>query len=492
MSDTSRLRMACTLAIVAVSLLPGSAAARPSAPAAFCEAFPDAPACEGAVPTCATCHTTPPALNVFGRQVAEALGSQSGTWDDATFATGVEKALTEISALDADEDGADNGTEIAAGTVPADASSHPVAAMCLDDADRSAWSYDTCAYDPRYVLRKVQLDVCGTLPTRDAFDSIAESDDPRAKIHDVLDDCLQTPNWRGNDGVVWNMANTRILPDAATKAGENAGDIPLGDYEDDYNLFVYTQIDGRDARELLTADYFVARDDALTAYTPYERTIFEDFELRGADAAQFVGKSRRAGMLTTRWFLVNFVMFTAVPRTAAAQAYRSYLGYDIAKMEGLSDVASEPADYDAKGVAEPACATCHATLDPLTYPFSRYDGLGGGDRLDEDVIPGSYNPYRLDFFVASDGPRVLDMPERGVLLGQDVADLREWGEVAANSDEFARAMVQGYWEYFLGEPPRPDEAGEFETLWRRFSRQHGYSVDAMLHDLVMTEAYGVP
>ena len=71
-------------------------------------------------------------------------------------------------------------------------------------------------------------------------------------------------------------------------------------------------------------------------------------------------------------------MFTSIPRTTAAQAYRAFLGYDIAKLEGLWPVAGEPADYDNKGVGAPACAGCHATLDPLTYPFSRYEGIGGG------------------------------------------------------------------------------------------------------------------
>lgn len=37
-------------------------------------------------------------------------------------------------------------------------------------------------------------------------------------------------------------------------------------------------------------------------------------------------------MLTTRWFLAKNTMVTPIPRTTAAQAYRAYLGYDIAKM----------------------------------------------------------------------------------------------------------------------------------------------------------------
>jgi len=75
-------------------------------------------------------------------------------------------------------------------------------------------------------------------------------------------------------------------------------------------------------------------------------------------------------MLTTRWFLAKNTMLTPVPRTTAAQAYRAYLGYDIAKLEGLQPVAGEPVDYDRKRVTAEQCAVCHSTLDPLSYPFS--------------------------------------------------------------------------------------------------------------------------
>jgi hypothetical protein len=67
-------------------------------------------------------------------------------------------------------------------------------------------------------------------------------------------------------------------------------------------------------------------------------------------ASQKVDQAHRAGNMTSKWSLTYFVMFTALPRNAAPQMYRSYLGLDIAKQEGLYSVASEPQDYDAKGV----------------------------------------------------------------------------------------------------------------------------------------------
>ncbi len=482
---------------------PRAADARPPGPEVFCSVYGDAPLCVAARPSCTLCHTSPPARNAFGVQLAAALAPDiARPLDDAAFAEALPEALRLIEALDADGDGIANGAEITAGTDADDPGSVPAmldcAAVAVDDAE--ALRFNVCDYDGGYALYKVHMDVCGAPPSRQAMRGIAGSSDPRAAVREALADCVSSGYWRGRDGVLWNMANRKIVPDASIKSGEDAGDIPLADYEDDYNLFVYTQIDGRDARELLTADYFVARQDppstgdsnATTVYTPFRRSIFEDLDIRGEQVAQLVSIDRRAGMLTTRWFLSNFVMFTAIPRTAAAQAYRSYLGYDIAQMEGLQPIANEPEDYDVKGVGEPACAECHATLDPMTYPFAMYEGLGGGNEEDGDPIPGIYNPLRLERFIDVDGPRVLEVPESGWLLGQEVADLREWGTVAASSDAFARATVADYWRVFFGEDPRPDEVAEFTWLWQRFADEHNYSVDAMLADLVTTEAYGVP
>ncbi|MCK6519667.1 hypothetical protein L6R46_31985, partial [Myxococcota bacterium] len=165
----------------------------------------------------------------------------------------------------------------------------------------------------------------------------------------------------------------------------------------------------------------------------------------------------------------------------------AYLGYDIALLEGLSDVPGEPADYDNKGVGEAACAACHATLDPLTYPFSRYEGIGGGQG---DSY--SYAPNRLNGFTDVDGERVADTPEAGVLFGEPVEDLIAWAAVAANSEAFRRATVLDYWKLLLGEAPRATEQAEFSRLVRDLGGDHGYSVELMLHDLIDMEAYGAP
>jgi len=470
------------------------ASAQPPAPQKFCEVYPDAPTCSTGITQCTTCHTIPPARNLYGQSVSAALlPDEPRPLTPETFVSGLPDALAAVEGDDADGDGYTNLTEILAGSSPAEPADVPGDdALSCDAKGFRPTGLDVCAYDPVYVYEKIKLDFCGVAPTYDEmqeFEKSGSADD----LSDVLDDCLTSEYWIGKDGVLWNMANSKIKPIQAIKSGDDAGPIPLADYEDDYNFFVYATSGDRDARDLLTGDYFVERTDDPTVYKPFQRNPAQDVSERGYYVAQGVIRQRRAGMITHRWFLMSNTMFTGVPRTTAAQAYRAYLGYDIAKLQGIYSVPGEPKDYDNKGVTRPACAQCHATLDPLTYPFSRYEGIGGGmGSPGDDYIPFTYNANRIGRFTSVDGDSVADTPEAGYIFGQKVDNLIEWSEVAANSDAFARALVGDFWKLLLGEEPRPSDTEEFDALWKRFMNEDGYNVEAMLHDLVKTEAYGVP
>jgi hypothetical protein len=487
----------------AAALAAAAATAKPIAPAEFCRVYPDSAFCAGTQPDCGVCHTAPPERNAFGAAVESnlAVGTPRPLSDEA-FALALPEALHAVESLDVDDDGYANLEELLTGAKPASPESRPDYRVCTpaEAAEAAEADWDLCAYDPRLAYKRVLIDVCGTTPTLADLRAFAETGDPTAALHATLDDCLSSDHWRGVDGVLWNLANEKILPIASIKSGDNAGPIPLADYTDDYNLFIWAMSGGRDARDLLLADYVVERDDAgvLTTHT---RTIEEEFATRGYGTAQFVVPERRAGMITMRWFLMSNTMFTAVPRTTAAQAYRAYLGADIARMEGLHSVANEPVDFDAKGVQRPECAACHATLDPLTYPFSRYEGIGGGDRslagppqnpLGLKVLPFSYNPNRLERFPPVEGDDVVNTPEAGVIFGETVKDLIEWAAIAANSDAFARKIVVDLWTLLIGAPPGPGDTDELNTLISTFMTTHEYRVERLIHALIDTEAYGVP
>jgi mono/diheme cytochrome c family protein len=461
--------------------------AQPPGPTSFCEVYPDAPACAAGEVSCAQCHTAPPALNPYGAEVSAALlVGAPRPLPVADFLAGLPDALVAVEDLDADGDGYTNIDEIQGGSSPSDADSTPAPAACVDDDD-DGWSL--CGYDPAYAYKKVMIQVCGRSPTVVERRDFLSERDASAALHRALDRCLDEEHWRGIGGQVWNLANAKIGPLQAIKSGRDVGPIPLADYDDDYAYFVWTQTDGRDARLVLTGQDFVSarRVDGRTVYEVWDRTPDEDLRLRGYDRYQAVTRDRRAGLLTHRWFLMSNTMFTAVPRTTAAQAYRAFLGYDLARLEGLYPVAGEPVDYDKKGVQAEACAACHNTLDPLSYPFSRYEGIGGGS---EEAPSYSYNPDRMAGFVRTDGPDVARTPESGFLFGKPVADLRAWAQVAADSEAFRRATVLDYWRLLLGEAPRANEQAEYAALVERFGEDH--DVEALLHALIDTEAYGAP
>jgi hypothetical protein len=367
---------------------------------------------------------------------------------------------------------------------PAQAAESSTAQGCQTAAKGAMWN--ACGYDPAYAFRKIHLDFCGRSPTRaesDAFGVLrAKPAAWRPALGQALDECLKSRYWLGVDGVVWNMANPKIGPTSSIKAGDKAGPIPLADYEWDYNLYSYDNSGDQDVRDLLTAQYFVSRTS--DAPPSFKRLTEAELALNRGARGQPVPSDRRVGMLTTHWFTTLNTMFTAIPRTTAAQAYRQYLGHDIAKVQGLHPVLKEPVDYDAKGVQAPACSGCHSTLDPLTYPFSRYNGISAG----------TYASNRLNNYVRTDGARVVEAPEAGMLLGKPVKDLVEWGQVAANSDDFAQNVVSDYWKELIGRAPNKADTAEYAVLWKDLMSPTGsnYRVEKMLHKLVLTNAYAAP
>jgi hypothetical protein len=454
------------------------ASAHPIAPQVFCDQYPDSPRCIAGTPACTFCHLgTPPTRNLYGTALeGEILPGAPRPLSSADFMGALPTALMAVEAGDADGDGYTNGDEIVGGTLPADDLSFPDPTGCGGGAVNPNPDWDLCNYDPRYVFKKLRIDFCGQSPTYDEVRAfMAEADKPAA-LHRELDRCVDSEFWIGKNGQLWKLAHRKIRPIKAIKQGEDAGPIPLADYYDDYSLFVYTQIDDHDARDALLADYFVSRRTNPTSYViagPSDPT-----------GEQNVQQNRRNGLITTRWYLILNVMFTALPRTAAAQAYRGFLGVDIAKLQGINSIDGEPRDYDDKGVTADACKVCHATLDPLSYPFKNYQGLTG------DIA--TYQPTRIEDDFRNDGANITMMPESGYVLGMPVADLNEWAEVAANSNEFAAATVMDYWKLLLGHEPTSSEIAEFTALWQDLRTTHQYSVERMLHDLIETEAYGVP
>jgi hypothetical protein len=167
----------------------------------------------------------------------------------------------------------------------------------------------------------------------------------------------------------------------------------------------------------------------------------------------------------------------------------------------LYSVPGEPRDIDKKGVAETACATCHATLDPLSYSFAYYYGAGGVGGF------GSYDRGRPENYLGANGatqailddwynnppvPHFLGKPlPAEYTLPPDTSSLVIMAREAAKSDLFARHITRLIVREAIGSEPEPRDLEEFSTLWRSF-RTNNFSVDRMCHALIDTRMFGGP
>ena len=459
-----------TLSTVILSLslsLSSDSFAKPSGPSLLCESWPDVVECRGRVPSCTVCHrsTWPPSWNDFGIDVLVALSGKD-------FETGLGDALDQIAASDPDGDGVGSLDELQQGTAPGAAASVPGYGPVDGGIANPGDVVD--GYDNAFAYRRIKLVFCGESPRYDEVSALAElagdAEAVHTVLHETLDECLAGDYWRTVQ--VPRMAHRRIRPIQEVGANSSVG-IVIGDYEWDYRLFRYVLTGGRDLRDLLTATYHVDEIDG-------ELVVIEGpISPEGASATgNPLPPERRAGMLTTRWFFAINTMFSALPRTAAAQAYREYLGMDLALSEGILPVQGEPIDVDNKGVAAEPCSHCHTTLDPLSYAFAEYNGIAG-------ATTGNYNPQR---------PSVLmpgwDSPQT-VLLGAPVNDLVSWAQQASESAAFRTTMVTMLFELVLDREPEWDEVVEVMALTDGLA-DLGYSADALLHSLVDTFAFGAP
>ena len=475
-----------TVAVLA-ALGPSPALARPDGPAILCKTYPDAALCAGTLPSCDTCHTStwPAAWNDFGLELLAEVADHGGPFEVA-----LPLALDAVAEADSDLDGLGNLDEIHAGTSPGDPLDAWIPCELAGEAGSAIRAPGGSAgdlpdgYDMEMSHRRAMILYCGRSPSfaemadfRATAGSGAGSDDDGAAreashraLHDAVTACLDGPYWR-DDGVR-RLADPRIRPLSAVGLDSPVG-ITIGDYEWDYRLFAYIMTGDRDIRDLLLADYHVeaAPDGTLQRVSgTFPSPI-------GGAGGQPLQVDQRAGMITTQWFLSINTMFSALPRTTAAQAYRAYVGFDIAKQQGLYPIADEPVDVDNRGVADAQCAVCHSTLDPLSYAFSEYRGIAGGNT-------GTYDPGRPAAVI----PGWTD--NQGALFGEPVGDVREWAEKAAGRDAFRREIVRTLFQHAVERRLTPDDEVELAAIWRALP-EDGWSANRAIHRIVDTRAFGV-
>ncbi len=458
--ERSALSLWLMATVLVAATWPSSSLAKPVGPRLTCAHYPDIPACRGKIVACTQCHVAPPELNSYGESVLFAL---EGPYEDA-----LDDALVAVEGDDSDGDGLSNLEELVLGTRPGDATSFFVAPA--EPSGPANPGFNVGGYDAAFAYRRMMIAYCGRSPSYDERAAFDAADDQGALLHTGLDACLASGYWR-SEGLP-RLADKRIRPLQAVNVD---GVVPLADYSWDYRLFVYALSDDHDARDLLLADYHVDVDGNVV-----EGVIAG----QGGDnvGGQPLAVDKRAGMITTQWFLMIHTMFTELPRTTAAQAYRAWLGQDIARSEGLLPTDGEPKDIDNKGVDDnETCIYCHATLDPLSYAFASYNGIGGSGGT------GAFNENRASWSPDAIEAVILDVPLQNV----HTRGVVDWAQTAADSPLFRQTIAGMFLSHALGRAPRPDELDDLQLLADTFA-DDGYVARTLLHRLVDTDAFGVP
>ncbi len=455
--------------MLALLLTIGAAQALPEAPAVFCDTYPAAPACAAGTADCTVCHgeTGPPAHNPYGLDLVAAFPGDPG--DD--FTGQLPAALAAIEDLDSDGDGRSNRDEIAVGTPPGFASAAEPECDPQPAGDNDGWAVGQ--YDPAFAYTRVMLDFCGRSPRYDERQAFAALSDPMAVVHQTLELCLDSPHW------------AEVLRELAVDAVEPIGPPTdaniLGNWEWDLRLYAYAMSGERDAADVFLADYLVVEEPSGSGQLRAIDEPRSPLELY----AQPLAAEHRYGMMTSRYSLAMRIMFSPVPRNLASHWYRKLLGLDIARSEGLYPVDEldgelpwpAPLDVDDKGVWQEACAACHSTLEAMSYPWARYNGID---------LEGDTTGIHLEDRAAG-----LIPTTEGWLMGERVDGPEDWVAVAVASDAFSEHTVSTFWRRVFQRDPRSCELDEYTALWQGF-RDGPRNVETMLHDLIDTDAYGVP
>lgn len=134
--------------------------------------------------------------------------------------------------------------------------------------------------------------------------------------------------------------------------------------------------------------------------------------------------------------------------------------------EANPDVPTTKRDRLAMHRESPACANCHAMMDPLGLPLEQFDAIG-------------------EFRTTELG---LTIDATGEFDGVPVDDAAHLGEVLNESDTVAECLVEKFYSYALGRPDFPTDDGTIYGLAQAFSGS-GHRMRDLIVSLVATEAF---
>ena len=243
----------------------------------------------------------------------------------------------------------------------------------------------------------------------------------------------------------------------------------------------------RDMRDTWAAVAFDDQTSAMNLFTTTKVVVNADLaKLYGLDATGLTATTfktmslpadgPRAGILSKASLLSEFANQQSGSPTLRGKFIREALmclsvpppppGVNTAAVDQPTDVPMTKRQRLEAHRSAPACATCHALMDPLGLPLESYDAIG---------------KYRT----TDNG---LPVDPTSTFDGKSVADSRGLGVAASQSVTVAQCLVRKYYGYAVGHAERDVDGSVLNTLATAFSAS-GFKLRDLILAVVTNDAF---
>jgi len=349
-----------------------------------------------------------------------------------------------------------------------------------DDGETEPPAEELEYLDPIEHLVRVSMALRGVRPGPDELDRVA--DDPEA-IAEIVEEYLVDPRFGEtirelhDDALL--VAQEVRFPQLAPFDDEGGFTLGASIMQGPLRLAEHVVMDDRPYTELVTADYAVVDELAAAiggmSFDPGGPTL-QQIEWGDRPAAGVLSDS--AIFLRYRSTGSNFHRGRANAISKALLCH-DFLAADV-EIDGSIDL-SDPDEVNDAVTQNPACVSCHQTLDPLASFFWGYPGNLNPNQIEAYPVVGIYNANAEDNWQNATG-------RPPAFFGQAADDLHDLGQLIADDPRFSLCAAKRFYSFFhqveLDAVPLEDAARLQATLV-----DSGFDAKSLVREIVLGDDF---
>lgn len=267
-------------------------------------------------------------------------------------------------------------------------------------------------------------------------------------------------------------------------SGQGTGAMSAINYNEPTNIVLYIIKNNKDYREALTATYCVDNNLVQSAFC-------------NSFSSEAQARAEAAGVITTRGFLEKWVGPHGFRRVKHAFENFACSEYpDVAdqgmSQDEISNVAKGSTANFNSTVDSPVCFNCHRSINPRASLFLNFNSLGiftptpVGQRRPSNTVPtevaGRMSKIE-DLLKKTDGS--IPVPR---YHGEEVANVRDYGNKFANGDSFKRCTTQRFFNFMMGREYKTQLPSEVGYLELKLSETN-YNIKELLIEIMKSAPY---